>query len=78
LAMVGFAGVTPIDTRLAEVTVRVVDADTPPSVAVIVVEPGVAVATVPLKPGILEIDAMDVTVEFQVTEAVRSCTELSV
>jgi hypothetical protein len=75
---VGFAGVTPIDTRVAGVTVKTVDADTPPRVAVIVVEPGLAVVAIPLKPGILLIDPTLVMEELQTTEAVRSCTELSV
>jgi hypothetical protein len=76
--MVGFAGVTPIDTRVAAVTVRLEDAETPPRVAVIVVEPVPPAVAVPLKPSILLIEATFVTEELQVTEAVRSCTELSV
>lgn len=42
LAMLGFTGVTPIDTRVAGVTVRVAEPDTLPIVAVTVAEPGLS------------------------------------
>jgi hypothetical protein len=38
--MLRFAGVTPIDTSVAGVTVKLVDPDTAPSVAVTVTDPG--------------------------------------
>jgi len=40
LAILGFAGVTPIETSVAGVTDKTVDADAPPKVAVMVTEPG--------------------------------------
>lgn len=76
--MLGFAGVTSIDTKVAEVTVRVVDADTPPRAAVIIVEPAPAVVIIPFEPGALLIVAAAATEELQVTAAEMSCTELSV
>ena len=42
LAILGFAGVTPIDTRVAGVTVKTVDADAPAKVALTVTEPGLS------------------------------------
>ena len=75
--MLGFAGVTSIDTRVAEVTVRVVDEVTPPRVAVIIVEPALAVVSIPFEPGVLLIVATAVAEELQVTAAEMSCTELS-
>ena len=78
LAMLAFAGVTPSDTRVAAVTVRPVEPDIPPSVAVIVVEPGVAVVITPFVPGALLTDATALTEELHVTELVRSWVELSV
>ena len=48
--MLGFAAVTPSDTRVAAVTVRFVDPDVAPSIAVIVVEPGVTVVANPFDP----------------------------
>ena len=76
--MLGFAGVTSIDTRVAEVTVRMVDEDTPPRVAAIIVEPALAVVLIPFEPGVLLIVATAITEELQVTAAEMSCTELSV
>jgi len=78
LAMLGLVGVTSIDTRVAAVTVRVVDADTVPRVAVIIVEPGPAVVVIPFDPDVLLTVATVVTEELHVTEALMSCTELSV
>jgi hypothetical protein len=76
--MLGFVGETSIDTNVAEVTVRGVDADTAPRVAEIIVEPGLAAVVKPFEPGALLIAATVLTDELHVTEAVMSCTELSV
>jgi hypothetical protein len=76
--MLGFVGVTSIDTNIAEVTVSGVDADTAPRVAEIIVAPGLAVVVIPFEPGVLLIAATALTEELQVAEAVMSCTELSV
>jgi hypothetical protein len=75
LAMLGFTGVTPRDTRLAAVTVNLVDPDTPAKVAVIVVEPGLNVEAKPFDPDALLTDATPITEELHVTEFVRSCVE---
>jgi hypothetical protein len=76
--MLGFVGVTSIETSVAEVTVSMVDADTAPSVAVIIVEPVPAVVVIPFEPGVLLIVATLATEELHATEALMSCTELSV
>ena len=78
LAMLGWAGVTPIETSVAAVTVKVLVPDTLPWAAVIVVEPRLAADANPLEPAVLLIEAMLVLDELHVTEAVRSCVELSV
>ena len=78
MAMLGFVGVTSIETSVAEVTVSIVDADTAPSVAAIIVEPVPAVVVIPFEPGVLLIVATPATEELHVTEALMSCTELSV
>jgi hypothetical protein len=77
LGKLGFAGVTPIDTRVAGVTFRVVEPDTPLMVAVMLVEPGLTAVTSPWEPAALLIEAI-VGAEFQVTVAVRSWVVLSV
>ena len=74
---VEFIGVTPIDTRVADVTVSAVVADTPPKVAVMVVDPGVSAAASPVEPDELLIEATAEADELQVTAVVRSCVELS-
>ena len=71
-AIAGFAGVTPKDTRVAAVTVRLVDPEIPLKLAVMVVEPGPAVVAKPLAPGRLLIDATLAAEEFQVTALVKS------
>jgi hypothetical protein len=48
--MVGFAGVTPMDTRVAAVTGRARVLDTPLKVAVIVVEPALSAVASPVLP----------------------------
>ena len=73
--MLGFAGVTPRDTRVAAVTVKFVDPDMAPSVAVIAVAPGVTVLANPFDPGVLLTDATVPTDELHVTELVRSWDE---
>jgi hypothetical protein len=73
--MLGFAGVTPRDTRVAAVTVKFVDPDIPPRVAVIVLEPGATVVAIPFDPGVLLTDVTLVTEEPQATKLVRSCVE---
>ena len=70
--MLGFAGVTPKDTRVAAVTVKFVVPDIAPTVALITVMPGLAVAATPFEPGALLTDATPVAEELQVTEPVRS------
>jgi hypothetical protein len=76
--MLMLAGATPMDIRVAVVTVRVVDPETLPRVAVTVVDPETAAVASPLEPELLLTDATVVADELQVTEAVRSCVELSV
>jgi hypothetical protein len=76
--MLGFVGVTSIDSSVAEFTVRVVDAETAPRLAEIIVEPGAVVVVTPFEPGVLLIEATVLTEEAHVTEAEMSCTELSV
>jgi len=70
----GFAGVTAIDTRVAAVTVRVVDPLTVPELAPIVVVPTVA----PVARPPLEIVATAGDEELQVTVLVRFCVLPSV
>jgi hypothetical protein len=76
-AMLGFFGVTAIDTRVAGFTVSVVEPETLPKAAVIVVEPVAAEVATPLEPAALLIVATPVDDELQVTDAVRSCVVLS-
>src|ERR1700691_2037097 len=78
--MLVLGGVTPIETRVAGVTLRGVEPNTPFKSAVIVVEPGfIAVASpLELEPGTLVIDATVVPEVLHVTRLVRSCVELSV
>ena len=77
-ARLGLGGVTPIDTRVAGVTVSVVDPDTLPSVALIVVEPDESADPSPSKPEVLLTVATLVLEELHRTCAVRFCVELSV
>jgi hypothetical protein len=76
--MLGFGGVTAIDTSVAAVTVRVVDPDAVPRVAVIVVEPGPTAVPRPILPAVLLIDPTLGDEEVQTTDPVRSCIEPSV
>ena len=77
-AMLGSGGVTSIETRAAVVTVRVVDPEIPPKVAVIVVEPTATALARPSKPRALEIVATPSSEDDQVADAVRSCVVASV
>jgi hypothetical protein len=62
----------------ATVTLSVVDADTPPETAVIVVVPSATAVASPFDPAALLTVATPVDEELQVTDAVRSWVELSV
>jgi hypothetical protein len=75
--MLGLAGVTVMDTSVAEVTVNVVDPEMLPDVAVIDVEPAAAEVAMPLEPPALLMVATAADDEFQVTAVVRSCVVLS-
>ena len=75
--MLGLAGVTAIDTSAAGFTVKVVEPEMLPDVALIVVEPEAAEVARPLEPDVLLIVATPVLEELQVTAAVRFCVVLS-
>ena len=77
LEMVAFTGVTAMDTRVAEVTVKVVEPETLPRLALMVVFPTPAAELSPSVPAALEMVATNFTDEAQVTEVVRSWVELS-
>jgi len=77
LAILGLAGVTPMDTSAAAVTVRLVVPDTPPRVAVIVVAPGLIAVARPTVPAALLRVAMAGSAELQVTCDDRSAFEPS-
>ncbi len=66
-----------MDTSVPVVTVSMVDAETPLSTAVIVVEPALAALAWPSKPAALLIEATEEFVEFQTTALVRFCVEPS-
>ena len=72
MEMLVLVGVTARDTSVAGVTLRVVEAERLPEVAVTVVEPAATEVATPLKPAALLIVAAAVLEEFQVTAAVRS------
>ena len=76
--MLGVPGITAIETRAAGVTVRPVEPDTLPNVALTVVDPWPALLANPLEPDALLMEATLLLDEPQVTEAVRFCVELSV
>jgi hypothetical protein len=71
--MLGFAGVTAMETSVVDVTVSEVTPETPPDAAVIVVEPAAVVVASPSA----TIVATPVFDDVQVTEVVRSCVVLS-
>lgn len=74
-AILGFVGVTEIDTRVAAVTVRVAEPLIPlaASVAVMVTDPAAMDVARPFEPPALLIVATAVLKEFQVTAELRSC-----
>ena len=74
----GSAGVTAMDTSVAEVIVSVVEPLMAPFVAVIVLVPVVALEARPLEPLVLLILATDLVEELHVTDVVRSCVVASV
>ncbi len=76
-AMLGLAGVIARETSVAGVTVSLVDADTAPDVAVIVVVPAATGAASPFEPAVLLIFATEDADEDQATDAVRFCVVLS-
>ena len=76
-AIPGLVGVTAMDTRVAELTVRVVEPEMLPEAAVIVAVPATTGVTFPLEPAALLTVATDVFDELHVTEAVISCVLLS-
>ena len=78
MAMLGFVGVIWIETRVAGVTVRVVDPEMLPEVAVIVTDPRLMPLASPLEPDALLTDATVLSEDVQLTDAVRFCVELSV
>ena len=71
-AMPGFVGVTDRDTSVAGVTVSVVDPETFPRAALIVVDPEAIEVANPLEPAVLLMIAADAVDELQVTDAVKS------
>ncbi len=70
--MLGLDGLIAKDTSVAGVTVRVVDPEMPPDVAVIVVVPAAAEVASPFEPVVLLIDATPVLDEFQAAVDVKS------
>jgi hypothetical protein len=66
-----------MDTSVAAVTVRTVEPEMLPEVAVIVVVPAATGVTIPLEPAVLLIAATVADDELQVTDAVISCLLLS-
>lgn len=70
--MLGFAGVTAMETSVAAVTVSVVDPDTGPEVAKIVVEPTPADVARPFDAAALLMLATLAAEVLQVAEVVRS------
>ena len=76
-AILGLVGVIAMDSRVAGVTVRVIDPERLFKVAVIVVDPAAADVASPCEPTVLLIVAAPVFEELHVTKAVRSCVVLS-
>jgi hypothetical protein len=74
---VALIGVTAREVSVAGVTVRVVDVETAPDVALMMVEPAATEIADPFDPAALLIVATVVFEELQVTEAVRSWVESS-
>ena len=76
-AILGLAGVTAMDTSVAELTVRAVEPAILPEVAVIVAVPAATAVANPKEPVVLPIVATDVFDELQVTDEVISFVLLS-
>jgi hypothetical protein len=76
-AILGFVGVTAMDTSVAEVTVIVAVPETLPDIALIVDEPVAIGVANPLEPAALLIAATEDEDDFQVTAVVRFCVEPS-
>jgi hypothetical protein len=76
-AMEGFCGVTAIDVSVAAVTVRSVEPDMLPDVAVIVVVPAATEVAKPSEPDALLMVATPVLDELQLAVVVRFCVVLS-
>jgi hypothetical protein len=77
-AMLGFAGITAMETSVAGVTVKPVEPEIVPNVAVMVTAPWLSELARPLEPDALLIETTPMLEELQVAELVRSCVELSV
>jgi hypothetical protein len=77
-AIDGFAGVTPIDTSVAALTVKVVLPLTPPNVAVMTDVPVFTDDARPSLPEAFEIVAVPVVPDDHVTAVLRSCVVASV
>ena len=78
LAMEGVAGLTAMDTRVAAVTVNIVDPETLPRVALMVVVPALTPEARPSLLAAFEMLATAGAEEVQVTVVVRFWMELSV
>ena len=78
LAMLELVGVTAMDTSFAAVTVSVVEPDTLPTAAAMVVLPVATLVARPLLPEALDTVATVAFVEVQVAAVVKSWVELSV
>ena len=76
-AILGLVGVTDREMSVAGVTASIVEAETFPHAAVIVVDPGAMEVATPVEPAALLTAAMLVDEELHVTTFVRSCVVLS-
>jgi hypothetical protein len=74
--MLGLEGVIAVETSVAGITVRLVDPETVPEAAVIIVEPKAIEVARPLDPAALLIVATEGGDELHTTEPVRSCVVL--
>ena len=77
LAIEELVGITAMDVSSVAVTIKVVDPETLPDAAVIVVDPVATAAADPLEPVALLIVATPVLDELHVAAPVRSCVVLS-
>ena len=76
-AMVRFTGLMARERSAGGVTVRVVDPETPPTAAVIVVVPAAIDVAIPREPAALLMEATEGTDDVQLADAVRTCVLLS-